>query len=119
MARPELDPAYEWFELGKPKEVRKLIPLNEVRRVRLGEKAVCIGHLEDGLYAIDDYCPHQGASLGMGDCINGRHVLCPYHQWAFDLKTGAYMGDDLSVEAETFPVQESKKGFFVGLPKKS
>jgi nitrite reductase/ring-hydroxylating ferredoxin subunit len=36
---------------------------------------------------VDDSCPHQGASLGEGSVLNGN-VICPWHSWSFDLKTG-------------------------------
>ena len=39
-------------------------------------------------YTIDDTCPHQGASLGEGFLHEGR-VICPWHSWAFDVRTGA------------------------------
>lgn len=39
-------------------------------------------------YTVDDSCPHQGASLGEGFLHEGR-VICPWHSWAFDIRTGA------------------------------
>lgn len=38
-------------------------------------------------FAIDDLCPHQGASLGLGSLHAGR-VICPWHSWVFELRTG-------------------------------
>lgn len=44
---------------------------------------------KDGQYAaLDDTCPHQGASLGEGTLHEGR-VICPWHGWMFDVTTGA------------------------------
>ena len=43
---------------------------------------------ERGFLAIDDTCPHQGASLGEGTYFEGR-VICPMHNWVFDVRTGA------------------------------
>jgi nitrite reductase (NADH) small subunit/3-phenylpropionate/trans-cinnamate dioxygenase ferredoxin subunit len=42
-------------------------------------------------FAIDDGCPHQGASLGEGTLHNGR-VICPWHSWIFELATGECRG---------------------------
>jgi nitrite reductase (NADH) small subunit len=43
---------------------------------------------EDGTFrAIDDTCPHRGASLGEGLFVEGR-VICPWHAWIFDVNTG-------------------------------
>jgi nitrite reductase/ring-hydroxylating ferredoxin subunit len=42
-------------------------------------------------FAIDDTCPHQGASLGEGTLHAGR-VICPWHSWIFELRTGRCPG---------------------------
>lgn len=35
-------------------------------------------------------CPHRGANLVQNDAYLGTHsmILCPYHNWSFDLETG-------------------------------
>ncbi|MBC8002152.1 MAG: Rieske 2Fe-2S domain-containing protein [Opitutaceae bacterium] len=43
---------------------------------------------EGEYFAMDDLCPHRGASLGSGQLEGGR-VACPMHGWTFDVKTGA------------------------------
>lgn len=43
---------------------------------------------EDGSwYAFEKNCPHQGADLEHSK-IDGDNVVCPLHQYCFDLKTG-------------------------------
>ena len=44
-----------------------------------------------GFFATDDTCPHQGASLGEGTYFEGR-VICPMHNWVFDVRTGGCHG---------------------------
>ena len=39
------------------------------------------------LCALDNWCPHRRGPLGQG-WIEGNAVVCPWHSWAFDLKTG-------------------------------
>lgn len=39
--------------------------------------------------AIDDLCPHMGASLGAGVLRDGT-VVCPWHAWRFRLCDGAW-----------------------------
>ena len=36
---------------------------------------------------MDNVCPHRGGPLGQG-MIEGGKLICPWHAWAFDLKTG-------------------------------
>jgi nitrite reductase (NADH) small subunit len=43
----------------------------------------------NGVYsAIDNVCLHRGGPLGQG-MIEGGKVVCPWHGWAWDPKTGA------------------------------
>ncbi|BEL07932.1 bifunctional 3-phenylpropionate/cinnamic acid dioxygenase ferredoxin subunit [Actinoplanes sichuanensis] len=52
------------------------------------EPAVAIFHTEDGeVFAIDDTCTHQDASLADG-WLEGCEVECPLHASKFDLRTG-------------------------------
>ena len=37
--------------------------------------------------AIDNTCPHRGGSLSDGT-IKNNCVVCPLHQWTFNLETG-------------------------------
>ena len=38
-------------------------------------------------FAIDNRCPHRGASLGDGSIV-GDIVTCPWHAWQFSISTG-------------------------------
>jgi len=50
---------------------------------------IAVFHTEDGeLFAIDDTCTHQDASLADG-WLEGCEVECPLHASRFDLRTGA------------------------------
>ena len=58
------------------------------RTVVVDERLVAIFLVNGEYRAIDDLCPHQGASLGEGTLHDGR-VICPWHGWMFDVTTGA------------------------------
>lgn len=60
-------------------------------------KEYCIINQKGKIYAIDNICPHQGASLGLGD-IKGNEIICPLHQWRFNFKTGACSVEKYCVE---------------------
>ena len=52
------------------------------------QPAVAVFHTDDGeVYAIDDTCSHQDASLADG-WLEGCEVECPLHASKFDLRTG-------------------------------
>ena len=76
---------------GTPLRVGRLadLPPGEALRVDQVTPAVAVFHTEDGeLYAIDDTCTHQDASLADG-WLEGCEVECPLHASRFDLRTGA------------------------------
>jgi nitrite reductase (NADH) small subunit len=56
---------------------------------QVGERLLAV-FLSDGSYqAIDDLCPHMGASLGAGEVCDGV-VTCPWHAWRFSICDGTW-----------------------------
>ena len=59
---------------------------------------------ESGKYsAIDDFCPHMGASLAGGYLEMGV-VSCPWHAWRFGIKDGTWC-DNPKVKIDAFEVR--------------
>lgn len=58
------------------------------KAVELDGRRVAIFNLDGKFYAIDDVCPHRGASLSRGTILDGGLVSCPLHNWEFDIRTG-------------------------------
>ena len=48
---------------------------------------VCLANVGGELSALDNWCPHRRGPLGQG-WMEGEAVVCPWHSWAFDVKTG-------------------------------
>lgn len=61
----------------------------ESRTVSAGNKLIAVFHTEGQFYAIDDVCPHMGASLS-GGYVEQNIVTCPWHAWRFRLTDGAW-----------------------------
>ena len=52
--------------------------------------------LSQGKYlAINDFCPHMGASLADGH-VEDDAVMCPWHAWRFSLKDGTWLDNSKS-----------------------
>ena len=58
----------------------------EGKTVEVGDKLIAVFRVGDEYLAIDDVCPHMGASLSGGYVENGI-VTCPWHAWRFRLAT--------------------------------
>jgi nitrite reductase (NADH) small subunit/3-phenylpropionate/trans-cinnamate dioxygenase ferredoxin subunit len=61
----------------------------EGKTVELDKKLIAIFLHQGQWYAIDDCCPHMGASLAGGFVENGV-VTCPWHAWRFQMADGAW-----------------------------
>jgi nitrite reductase/ring-hydroxylating ferredoxin subunit len=46
------------------------------------------------IYAIDNRCPHMGCSFASGT-LDGKVIICPCHDWRFNLETGEYEDEPL------------------------
>jgi nitrite reductase (NADH) small subunit/3-phenylpropionate/trans-cinnamate dioxygenase ferredoxin subunit len=53
--------------------------------------------------AMDDICPHMGASLGSGEVVNGV-VTCPWHGWRYRVCDGTWC-DNPKLKLDTFEVR--------------
>lgn len=67
--------------------------------------------------AIDPYCPHLGAHLGYGGRVDGEHLVCPFHGFAYGpdgtcLRTGDGRKPPMALLSQRF-IQEINDVIFV------
>lgn len=61
--------------------------IGEKKGIIFDEKVILLVHLDEGVFAYDDHCPHAGALLSGGK-LNNKIVTCPRHGWQFNVCTG-------------------------------
>jgi 3-phenylpropionate/trans-cinnamate dioxygenase ferredoxin subunit len=76
----------------------------EGRRVVVGNHPVAVFHTEGRLFAIDDTCTHQDASLSEG-WLEGCLIECPLHASFFDLRTGEVTSPPAKKPVRTYHVE--------------
>jgi nitrite reductase (NADH) small subunit len=59
----------------------------EAREVDCGNYQLCVARVGGEISVMNNICPHNGGPLGEGIIENGK-IVCPWHAWAFDVKTG-------------------------------
>ena len=75
---------------------------------------IAIFRVGEEVYAIDDVCPHQSASLGEG-ALAGKVVACPRHGFLVDVTTGQCPTHSL-LRVRTFPVTREGETVRVAVP---
>ncbi|MEM0927378.1 MAG: Rieske 2Fe-2S domain-containing protein, partial [Planctomycetota bacterium] len=74
------------------------------RAVPVGGRMVAVFRNEDQSWnAIDDLCPHMGASLAEG-YVEGKTVSCPWHAWRFSVTDGTWE-DNPKVKVDCFEIK--------------
>lgn len=80
----------------------------------VGRRMIAVFRSEGKYYAIDDQCPHMGASLASGYLENCT-VACPWHAWRFDIRDGSWC-DNPRVKIDSFPVEVRAGDIYVLVP---
>lgn len=81
----------------------------ELARIKIAGRALVIAQMAGRLHALDDRCPHAGASLSMGQIDEGK-IVCAWHGRAYDPATGlceGYQG------VRPYAVEQRDEGVFV------
>jgi nitrite reductase (NADH) small subunit len=63
------------------------LPLGGAKEVEFEGRVFALFNVDGQVSAIDGICPHQGGPLADGP-LEGTTVLCPWHGWQFDVRTG-------------------------------
>jgi len=79
------------------------IPPGQGATFTVGDRLVAVFHIDGQYFAIDDLCPHMGASLGAGHVEDGT-VTCPWHAWRFKVTDGTWC-DNPRIKTEAFEVR--------------
>ncbi len=75
----------------------------EAVTLKVDNKLVAVFLQQGQYYAIDDVCPHMGASLAGGH-VQNHVVTCPWHAWRFRITDGTWV-DSPRVKIGCYPVR--------------
>lgn len=93
------------------------IPEGGRKRLVVEDRPITVFHVNGEYFALYDRCPHAGGSLGAGRLTGvvasdgpgdyrlerpGEVIRCPWHGWAFDLRTGRSECDPRRLRVRTY-----------------
>ncbi|MDQ1912640.1 Rieske (2Fe-2S) protein [Paenibacillus sp. GD4] len=97
------------------------VPEGGHAEVKVGGRSIGIYRIGGQFYALNNYCPHQGAPMCAGLVSGttlpsevyqyeygrvGEIIRCPWHGWEFDIKTGKSLFSE-KIWVKTYAVEVS------------
>jgi len=114
-----------WVEVIKTDQLEE----SKGTTVYVNERDIALYKYEGNFYALDNQCVHRGGQLGDGH-MSGANVICPLHQWDYDVRTGVsrynatekvavypvqVVDDRVEVDADAVPPKPRFKSEYLGL----
>lgn len=104
------------FVLGSSKEsILNMVPDRSIKKVLIGEKPITLVRVSRDFYAFQGFCPHRGAPLFEGSLNVMNEIICPLHQYRFDIKTGEVMAGSCG-DLELYPTTLTENGLEIFVP---
>lgn len=92
------------------------IPEGQGQAFAVNGRMVAVFNEQGRFSAIDDFCPHMGASLAGGYLEDGI-VTCPWHAWRFCIHDGKWC-DNPKIKIDSFEVRVAGEEIQVKVPAK-
>ena len=95
------DSSLEFVTVARVGEIAE----GQAKAFEVGDQVVAVFLHGGKYYAIDDMCPHMGASLATGHFdVEQMNVACPWHGWRFDVRDGTWC-DNRRIKTDVFAVR--------------
>ena len=69
-----------WFQVAFERDLKQ--PINAIN---MGGRAIILACIEGTWRAFDAFCPHRGAHLAFGGQVEGKVIVCPFHDYQIGL----------------------------------
>ena len=89
-----------WVTVGKADYLEP----GELMYVEVEDEPVCLINLDGEIFALNDTCTHEDASLSDGTIV-GDESECPLHGGAFYIRTGEAAAMPVVVKTEKYKVR--------------
>lgn len=105
----------DWIKIfDSESKARETITADKPQLLILNGKRICLALHNNTFFAVQDSCSHNGESLSKGNINYLGEIICPLHNYRFNLQNGRECGSR-SRDLVTYPIKIDESGFFVGI----
>lgn len=90
------------------------LPIGKSNVFEVAGRLIGLFNCDGEILAIDDLCPHAGASLSAG-YLEDEVITCPLHAWRFNVRDGTWCDNPL-LKVQSYQVKVENERIFVGIP---
>ncbi len=106
----------KWLRVFESKEkALDTVEEGKAKLLIIGKKRIALARHQNEFFATADKCPHNGESLSKGHVNYLGEIICPWHNYRYDLKRGVECQERTS-EVKTFPIKLKDDGLYIGIP---
>lgn len=85
---------------------------NGLAELEVSGKKLCVGLYKNEVFACAQKCPHAGGILSDGYLDTIGNIVCPFHRYKFNPKTGRNVSGE-GYFLKTFPIKITDSGVFI------
>jgi len=74
---------HSWTFVGLESELPEV---GSFKRAWIAERQVIVVRDKDGINVVENRCSHRGGAIAWSNRGKVKNLVCPYHQWGFNLK---------------------------------
>lgn len=105
----------EWIKVfSSEAEANNRMKSGKPQLLILKGKRICLSLHNNSFFAVQDSCTHNGESLSKGQVNYLGEIICPWHNYRFDLRSGKACDSDCR-DLITYSIKIDETGFFVGI----
>ena len=103
----------EWLKLfGSEDEAKTKLKEHKPQLLIVKGKRICMVIHNGCFFAVQDSCSHSGESLSKGQVNYLGEIICPWHNYRFELKTGRAC-DSNCRDLATYSIKSDDSGLFI------
>ena len=101
---------WKWLKFADSRnDLENKLGSKEMIPVHFNNQNLLLVRHNNNYYLVKNKCPHQGVKLDHAKCENG-FIVCPWHHYGFDLKTGRGAG----LYLDNYPLEFREDGLYAG-----
>lgn len=97
---------------GSEQDAKEAVPLGTIKKLSVKGQEYVIVHTKNGFAVAEAFCPHMKESLHKGKLNAFNQIICPLHEYRFDLVTGSESANKCR-ELQIFQIEIKHDGVYL------